>query len=71
MEERREQMEKTNAPGNFDFSMPQLEARVLSIDVYGKIVVGFSHDLVVVPDLELINNGTIYMDEVGSLYRTG
>lgn len=41
-----------------------MEAKFLSIDSFGKAKVSFSRDIMIVPDLTYINNGTIYFDDV-------
>lgn len=30
----------------------------------GKLIVGFKSDVYIVPDLKMINNGTIYLDDL-------
>jgi hypothetical protein len=34
------------------------------LKVDGKILIGFSSEIKIVPNLEMINNGTIYLDEL-------
>jgi len=36
----------------------------VKVDNLGKAIVGFNRDLKVVPNLTMINNGTIYLDQV-------
>ena len=68
-EEQRSKFKQLNALGKFDYSLPRVEAKIVSIDNYGKAQIEFNRDIDVVPSLELINNGTIYSDEVGSVYN--
>ena len=35
------------------------------VKVDGKILIGFSSDVRIVPNLQMINNGTIYLDDFG------
>ena len=35
-----------------------------SIDSRGKVEIGFNSDVFAVPDLQMINNGTIYLDDL-------
>jgi len=47
-----------------DFKPKELAARFVDITNVGKAVVGFSQDIRIVPDLKMINNSTIYLDQV-------
>jgi len=37
---------------------------IRNIDSNGKIEIGFNSDIFVVPNLQMINNGTIYLDDL-------
>lgn len=57
-----EYIAKSKFPG---FVPKRLECKFVEITNLGKAVVGFSHDIRIVANLTMINNGTIYLDQIG------
>jgi hypothetical protein len=47
------------------FQPKMLSCKFIDITKQGKAVVGFSQDVRIIQNLTIINNGTIYADEVG------
>jgi hypothetical protein len=59
-----EQNAKTNS-GNSPFSPIPPNPFFKEVKADGKIFIGFSSDVKIVPNLQMINNGTIFLEDLG------